>query len=294
MKNVLLTSMMLVVFWACKKEESLSSSNISLQNDTIEVDLVGSKLLLIGNSFFRPYAEKFDEMAVHVGITNHNSTSVFRGGANGQPINFWNDSTTQEHSLIKSTLDMGDVEIFGMTSGHNYENPDDRIEGHRKWIEYALEKNPNTAFFIAIPVIDFPLQWDSLAQINGFSTIHDFYDFLVNDIVHKTMIDQLRDEFPSSNIFSIPTGYATFELYQMSLEGLLLDEINMFGPKETSIFTDQKGHQGDIVIETGGLVWINSLYGLDLTQYNYETGFNTNLFEIGSRIMSNHNSEYKK
>ena len=108
------------------------------------------------------------------------------------------------------------------------------------------------------------------------------------------MIDQLRDEFPSSNIFSIPTGYATFELYQMSLEGLLLDEINMFGPKETSIFTDQKGHQGDIVIETGGLVWINSLYGLDLTQYNYETGFNTNLFEIGSRIMSNHNSEYKK
>ena len=59
------------------------------------------------------------------------------GGDNGRPINFWNDSLAQEHFEIKSALDKGDVEIFGMTAGHD---TIDRIEGHREWINYAIQK----------------------------------------------------------------------------------------------------------------------------------------------------------
>jgi len=285
---------LVVALSSCKKNDDNligNGNNDPLPN--IE-NTSGYRMLLIGNSFFRPYAEKLNYLAIDAGLEEHNSTTVFRGGANGQPINFWNDSTTQEHAEIKSTLDMGDIEIFGMTSGHDYENPEDRIEGHRAWIEYALQKNPNTSFFIAIPPIDFPAQWDSLAQANGYNTIEDFYGYFVNSIVHNMMVNQLRDEFPSVNIFTIPTGWATFNLCQMYLDDLLLDEINLFGQKETSIFTDQKGHQGDIVIETGGLVWLNSVYNIDLSSYNYETGFHTDLHEIAIQIMNNHDPEYKK
>ena len=72
-------------------------------------------MLLIGNSFFKPCLDKLDVMAVDAGFVNHNSTIVFRGGPNGRAINFWNDSTSAEHNLIKSTLDQGNVAFFGMT-----------------------------------------------------------------------------------------------------------------------------------------------------------------------------------
>ena len=39
-------------------------------------------MLLMGNSFFRPYAEKFDDMVSYTEIENHDATIVFRGGEN--------------------------------------------------------------------------------------------------------------------------------------------------------------------------------------------------------------------
>ena len=87
-----------------------------------------STMLLMGNSFFRPYAEHLDTLAIDAGFDEHASTIVTRGGENGQPINFWNDDTTV--NINKSnTLDQGRIELFGMTSGHDYEQLDDRIEG---------------------------------------------------------------------------------------------------------------------------------------------------------------------
>ena len=44
----------------------------------------------MGNSFFRPYAEKLDDMVSYTEIENHDATTVFRGGENGNPYNFWN------------------------------------------------------------------------------------------------------------------------------------------------------------------------------------------------------------
>ena len=99
--------------------------------------------------------------------------------------------------------------------------------------------------------------------------------------------------FPSTKIFTIPTGWATLNLAKMNQEGLLFDEIEMFGPKPTSIFTDEKGHQGQIVIETGTLVWLEAIYNVDLNTNSYETGFTTDLHSIASEISSNHDSNYK-
>ena len=285
MKNIFLFAFLFTVFIGCKKEENLPAPYVPVNEDS-----EGYNILLIGNSFFRPYAEQLDSLAYEAGFIEHNSTRITRGGDNGRPINFWNDSLTQEHLDIKVALDKGDIEIFGMTAGHD---TIDRIEGHREWINYAIQNNPNIKIFIAIPQIDFPADWEQRAQEYGFSSIQELYDYFVNDIVHNEMVDQLRIEFPLTKIFTIPTGWASVNLDQMNIDDELIDQISRFGPKATSLFVDDKGHQGDIIIETGSLLWLKSIYNIDLNTNTYETGFNTDLHEIANDINNNHDAEYK-
>jgi hypothetical protein len=255
-----------------------------------QIQTQGYNILLIGNSFFKPYAEKLDNLSIIAGFENHSSTRITRGGENGRPINFWNDSDSNEHQQIKAALDAGNIDVFGMTAGHETDN---RIEGHRSWINYALQNNPNITIFIAIPQIDFPADWEERAQEYGFNTIQELYDYFVNDIVHNEMVDILRIEFPSTKIFTIPTGWTSVNLDQMNINNELLDNITRFGPQPTSLFVDNKGHQGDIIRETGSLLWLNNIYGVDLSTFSYETGFNTDLHEIAKQINDSHDSNYK-
>ena len=257
-------------------------------------------MLLIGNSFFKPYADNLNTLATQANLNEHSSTVVKRGGENGRPINLWNDSTTEEHQLIKSTLDQGNIEVFGMTSGYDI-GSDNPTEGHSAWINYALQKNPNIIVFIAIGSFDFPNgdsngtrpDWDTFASDNDFNSIQEFYDFYINEMIHKEIVDELRLEFPSTKIFTIPTGWATKNLAQMKLDNELLDDISIVGPKSSSIFTDEKGHQGQIVIETGTMVWLNIIYNVDLSSFNYDTGFTTDLNAIAQDIIDSHDSNYK-
>ena len=261
----------------------------------------GYNMLLIGNSFFKPYADHFNNLASEANLNEHSSTVVKRGGELGRPINLWNDSNTEEHQLIKSTLDQGNIEVFGMTSGYDIdsENP---TEGHSAWIQYALQNNPNIIIFIAIGSFDFPNgdsnstrpDWDTFASDNGFNSIQEFYDYYINEVIHKEIVDELRLEFPSTKIFTIPTGWATKNLAQMNLDNELLDDISMVGPKSTSVFTDEKGHQGQIVIETGTMIWLNSIYDVDLSSFNYDTGFTTDLHAIAQDIINDHDPNYKQ
>jgi hypothetical protein len=275
-----LIAAIMLVFLSCSKEEETTQTQ----------ETKGYNMLLIGNSFFKPYAQKLDEMAIDAGFVEHISTRITRGGDNGRPINFWNDSLTRAHLDIRAALDQGDIDIFGMTAGHDTL---DRIEGHRAWINYALQNNPNITIFIAIPQIDFPADWELRAQEYGFSSIQELYDYFVNDIVHNEMVDQLSIEFPTTKIFTIPTGWASVNLDQMNIDNELMDQILRFGPQATSLFVDNKGHQGDIIIETGSLIWLNSLYNIDLIAHDYDTGFNTDLHEVAQQITDRHDSNYK-
>ena len=266
-----------------------------------QIQTQGYNMLLIGNSFFKPYADHLNTLATEANFNEHNSTIVKRGGELGRPINLWNDSNTEEHNLIKSTLDQGNIEVFGMTSGYDIDS-DNPNEGHSAWINYALQNNSNIIIFIAIPTFDFPNgesngtrpDWNTFASDNGFNSIQEFYDYYVNEMVHKEIVDELRLEFPSTKIFTIPTGWATKNLAQMNLDNELLDDISMIGPKSTSIFTDEKGHQGQIVIETGTMIWLNSIYNVNLSSFNYDTGFNTDLHAIAQDIIDTHDSNYKQ
>ena len=134
----------MLVFLSCNKDDN------QIGETTQPIETQGYKMLLIGSSFFKPYAEKLDDLSIIAGFENHSSTRIIRGGDNGRPINFWNDSNSNEHLQIKAALDAGNIDIFGMTAGNEAE---DRTEGHRAWINYALQNNPNIIIFIAIPQI---------------------------------------------------------------------------------------------------------------------------------------------
>ena len=280
----------LILILSCTKDENPQ-----------QIQTQGYNMLLIGNSFFKPYADHLNTLATEANFNEHNSTIVKRGGELGRPINLWNDSNTEEHQLIKSTLDQGNIEVFGMTSGYDIDS-DNPTEGHSAWINYALQNNPNIIIFIAIPTFDFPNgdsngtrpDWNTFASDNGFNSIQEFYDYYINEVIHKEIVDELRLEFPSTKIFTIPTGWATKNLAQMNLDNELLDDISMVGPKSSSIFTDEKGHQGQIVIETGTMIWLNSIYNVDLSSFNYNTGFTTDLHAIAQDIIDSHDSNYKQ
>ncbi len=250
----------------------------------------GYNMLLIGNSFFRPYAERIGELAIDAGFEDHKSEVVFRGGDNGRPQNLWNENGEATRT-IKQALDKGGIDFLGMTGGVLEENPTD---GYRDWINYALQNNPNISIFISIPPIDFPMEWDERAQEFGFLNIEELFRFFEEDLIHKTLVDQLRIEFPKTKIFTIPTGQAAFNLVQMNMENLLLDDIAYFGSRENSLFVDEKGHQGEIVVQTGTLLWLESIYKVDVSRTSFDTSFETDLHAIASEIMARHNPNYKQ
>lgn len=269
---------------------SLSSSLgiiISI-NDVLE-GMGGSNMLLMGNSFFRPYAQRLSELALDAEFLEHRDTVVSRGGANGTPIGLWTNEDT--NIAIKQILDGGNIDMLGMTGYYNEDNP---ISGFSEWIEYALQKNPNVKIFVSIPPMDFPADWQQTADDAGLNNIRELYEFFVNDYTHKIVIDQLREMYPSTEIFSIPTGQATFDLVDQHENDLLLDEVSLFGSFDDSIFTDAKGHQGKIVIHTGALIWLNGLYGVNLRTNEFDTGFNTDLHTIAENIIDLHDPDYKQ
>ena len=256
-------------------------------NDVDELS-EGYNMLLIGNSFFKPYAERIGALAIDAGFSNHRDTVVFSGGDAGRPIEFWN-SSGEKNKLIKETLDRGDIDIFGMTAGNL---PDDPVDAFRQWIAYALQNNPNITIFLSIPPPDFPNSWQQKAQDAGYETMHQTYSAFVDQRIHNTVIDELRSEFPATWIFSIPTGKAALQLNQMHQDGLLSDDIALRGSWQDALFTDIKGHQGKMITYTGTLMWLHSLYKVHLRTHDFVTGFNTDLHSIAEDIMTSHDPDY--
>ena len=44
------------------------------------------------------------------------------------------------------------------------------------------------------------------------------------------------------------------------LEG---DTERLQGPRANSLFTDEKGHAGDILVDTGTLIWLHAIHGIN-------------------------------
>jgi hypothetical protein len=238
----------------------------------------GFNSLFIGHSFFKPFADGMPDYSGAAGIAGHTQTMIFSGGASGAPLAMWNNAT--KRTAIQAVLDTGNVELFGMT----YEPTYPTTEGYQNWINYALAKNPNTRFFIALPWLDYPGNYDAATYASGWLFWHSTQ--------WHAFIDSVRALYPGVDIFCIPYGQSALELRNLFAAGNLPDVTVLTGVASEAIFVDTKGHPGDILRDTGRLVWLNAIYDVDLTAYSYGPSYTTNLKGIAQSIMVGHDPAY--
>lgn len=239
----------------------------------------GFNLLGIGHSFFRPFIDGFPDHAARAGIPNHTQSRVFAGGANGAPQALWENPTRQAE--IKAILDTGNVELFGMT----YEPTYPTTEGYENWIDYALLQNPDTRFFLALPWADRPANTDAETYSSYWLTTHS--------TAWHAFIDTLRNLYPGVEIYCVPYGQSALELRNLFAADNLPEVSVLTGDTADAIFVDAKGHPGDILEHLGRLVWLNAIYGVDLSTYAWNpAGYSTDLGAIAQGIMDAHDPAY--
>ena len=255
----------------------------------------GDKMMMMGHSFFRPTADEMPYHAVRAGIEGHSQEVEFSGGESGTPLSLWNDA--EHRTNVQAVLDSGDVDVFGMTCCDWMLTPEGELaldsegypilslEGWQTWFDYALAQNPNTEFFIGMPWIDYPTDY---ADAETYADIWDlFYSTKL-----LPAVDDLRALYPTVTIYSIPYGRAVNELRAQFEAGDVPDLANLEGPSNTSLFTDYKGHGGQLLKDLVEYVWIDAIYGVDLDKYAYDDGYQTDLKALAKSVMDAHNPKY--
>ena len=251
---------------------------ISASSTSADTPNPGFKSLFIGHSFFRPFAEGMPDYVAAAGIAGHSQTVVFAGGANGAPQALWNNASKRDQ--IQAVLDAGDIELFGMTYYPTYAS----TEGYENWIDYALARNPGTRFFIALPWGTTPANFNTSDYANGWVAF--------NTGPWQDFIDSIRALYPGIDIYSVPYGQSAGELRLLQAAGNLPDAPNLQGNASNSIFRDNLGHAGDILVDLGRLVWLNALYDVDLTTFSYGPSYATDLNALAKAIMDEHDADY--
>jgi len=247
----------------------------------------GDKMMLMGHSFFRPFADQMPYHTVRAGVDGHSQNVEFSGGSSGAPLALWNDAGHRAN--IQAVLDGGDVDVFGMTCCDLEFTPEgDPVlitEGYELWFDYALAQNPDTEFFIGMPWIDYPTDYADAASYAELWNL--FYETIV-----LPAVDELRAQYPGVTIYSIPYGQAVTELRAMFEAGNLPDVSSLQGASENALFTDYKGHGGQLLKDLVEYVWLDAIYGVDLDNYAYDDGYQTDLKAIAKSIMDTHNPAY--
>lgn len=243
-----------------------------------EVPDHGFNSLFIGHSFFKPFADGMPNYTGAAGIPGHSQSVVFSGGATGAPLALWNNAS--KSAQIKAYLDSGDVELFAMTYHPTYPT----TEGYENWINYALAQNPNTRFALALPWGTNPGSTAAATYANGWSAAHasGWHD----------LVDDIRALFPGVDIYCIPYGQSSGELYLLYDASNLPDVQSLVGAAANSVYSDAFGHPGHILRDLGRLVWLNAIYDVDLATYSFGPSYTTDLYTLAQTIMAGHDPAY--
>lgn len=214
-------------------------------------ETAGKKCLFIGHSFFIPVAKVFNNHAAQAGVDDHSQQTVFAGGQSGSPGRLW--QSQQKRKQAQKILDSGDVELLGMTY---FNESNSSLDDYRKWIDYALEKNPQTEFYIGMP-------WSK----NGPSrSVESFASTSSRSqsVVYPGVVEKLRKLYPRNRFYWINYGRVAVELKRAYEEGelpLVKQLVSRNGPD--AIFRDQMGHAAPLTLEMASLVWLSVLYDVD-------------------------------
>ena len=74
--------------------------------------------------------------------------------------------------------------------------------------------------------------------------------------------------------------------------GQLEDDLDQLtGRKATSVFTDEKGHAGQILIDTGTLIWLHAVHGVEPLDVPEFTQWNTDIRVIAESVLEEQKSQ---
>ena len=221
-----------------------------------EVNADDYNVLYIGHSFGRIFAQTLQDYAQDAGFTNHAQYIEMSGGASGAPDALWADNGHRKN--IKAYLDTGEIDVFIMIccSIEFVETGGQSDKAIWNFTDYALDKNPDTRIGLALPWKDYPSDYDDATEYrNGSDQAYDSWNNLALN---------LSSDYPGADMFTFHHGEIAYELRDMFEAGELdVDIEKLTGAKDTSIFTDYKGHAGQIMIDTGTLVWLHAVHGVD-------------------------------
>ena len=229
--------------------------------ETVEsFDIVeGKKVLYIGHSFGRPFARELPSFVEMAGIDNHVQEIVFRGGPNGSPQSLWEDPKVRVE--IQDILAEGDTDLLIMICcSENFLESRQSDWAVENWIDYAVSVNPDTDFALALPWPDYPEDYENNEAYSEriieahASAWHPF-------------IDDLRALYPQSEIKSIFHGRAAVELRGLFESGSLPEISKMTSKRPPGLFTDRKGHAGQILLDLGTLIWLGTIYDIDMNDF---------------------------
>jgi len=229
--------------------------------ETVEsVDIVeGKKVLYIGHSFGRPFARELPSFVEMAGIDNHVQEIVFRGGPNGSPQSLWEDPKVREE--IQNILAEGDTDLLVMICcSENFLESRQSDWAVENWIDYALSVNPDTDFALALPWPDYPEDYEN-------NEAYSERIIEAHTSAWHPFIDDLRALYPQSEIQSIFHGRAALELRGLFESGSLPEISKMTSKRPPGLFKDRKGHAGQILVDLGTLIWLGTIYDIDIDDF---------------------------
>ena len=221
-----------------------------------DVDGDDYNVLYIGHSFGRKFAELLEDYAHTAGETSHAQYIEFSGGESGSPGLLWEDAEHQAN--IKAFLDTGEIDVLIMICcSPEFIQTLDTDQAVWNFTDYAVAKNPNVRIGLAMPWKDFPGEYENASEYATNSTL-DLMPYWEN------LSQELSADYPGTEVFTFHHGALAYEMREMFESGDLDGDVERLqGPKATSLFTDEKGHAGDILVDTGTLIWLHAVHGVD-------------------------------
>lgn len=243
-------------------------------NMTVYAQLEGKKCLFLGHSFFAPIIYHLPMHTSQAQINSHQQMVVFHGGEGGSPASLWY-STAQDVVNAKVWIQTGQVELIGLTG---YSTGSEFVD-YCRWVDFARQYNPDTIFFIQAP---WPIKNNitfSQYEASAAQTV---------ELVHQ-LIDQLRIAYPDNKFICVPQSRWMTELWRLFDQNDLpeLTEFVAANPQQSqnALFEDNFGHGGELALREGALLWLSTIYNIDLRNYAYDTGTVADLKGLAHQLL---------
>lgn len=242
-----------------------------------DMDNTGLRSLFIGDAALQSVAAGIDAQALNAGFTDHSTVGVYAPGIQGSPQALW--SNPVRRASIQAALDTGNIELVGMT----YSPIHPAVESYSRWVNYALQKRPDTRFFISTPWSPDPGTLSSAEYAAAYESTHAQ--------VHA-LVTSLRAKFPGVDFYCIPLGQGAVDLHHLYGENNLPDASALVGAPAEAVFTDTAGNPGNILQSIGELIFLGAIYRVDLASYEFDPGYATDLKSLAHTVLEGHDPAY--